>query len=433
MARIDLARLIVALLCLATPVAAQTRSVTLEEAVARATRVQPRVITATGQVRTAEARIKSAKGAYLPNLNANANGSDFYSENSRIDAATGLPVLSGSTSRSITSSISSSLELFDGMRRSSELKAARANNDAALASLTDATYQQALTTTGAFFDALAARKLVRVRESSVRRAEEQLKTSVAKLRSGAATRSDSLRSLVGVGNAQLQLLTAQAQLATAEANLGRLIGETERVGATDDSVFYRVVLGIDTLAIRTEAVSRSPSVQAAEATFRSAQASVGTAKASYWPSLTLTGSSSLNGTRSQDFKMLNQRQLSLGFNWPLFNRFTREQNITNQQVVVDNAQATVEEARRAVVANLTARLADLDAARLRIQITARSVEASQEDLRVQQERYRLGVSTILDVLLTTESLTQAEVDAVSARFDYLRAKAAIEALIGRSL
>jgi outer membrane protein TolC len=433
MARTDLARLTVALLCLATPVAAQTRSVTLEEAVARATLVQPRVITATGQVRTAEARIRSAKGAYLPNLTANANGSDFYSENSRIDAATGLPVLSGSTSRSITSSISSSLELFDGMRRSSELKAARANNDAALAGLNDATYQQALTTTGAFFDALSARKLVRVRESSVRRADEQLKTSVAKLRSGAATRSDSLRSLVGVGNAQLQLLTAQAQLATAEANLGRLIGETERVEATDDSVFYQVVSVIDTLALRSEAMSRSPSVQSAEATFTAAQAAVGTAKASYWPSLTLTGSTSLNGTRSQDFKMLNQRQLSLGFNWPLFNRFTREQNITNQQVVADNARAAVDEARRTVVSSLTARLADLDAARLRIQITARSVEASQEDLRVQQERYRLGVSTILDVLLTTESLTQAEVDAVSARFDYLRAKAAIEALIGRSL
>ena len=433
MAGTDLARLAVAMLWLAAPVAAQTRSVTLEEAVARASRVQPRVIQATGQVRTAEARIKSAKGAYLPNLTANANGSDFYSENTRIDVATGLPVLSGGTSRSITSSLSSSLELFDGMRRSSELKAARANNDAALAGLTDATYQQALTTTGAFFDALSARKLVRVRESSVRRADEQLKTSVAKLRSGAATRSDSLRSLVGVGNAQLQLLTVQAQLATAEANLGRLIGETERVEAVDDSAFYRVVSGIDTLVLRTEAMSRSPSVQSAEAAFRASQASVGTAKASYWPSLTLTGSTSLNGTRSQDFKMLNQRQLSLGFNWPLFNRFTREQNISNQQVVVDNARATVDEARRAVVANLTARLADLDAARLRIQITARSIEASQEDLRVQQERYRLGVSTILDVLLTTESLTQAEVDGVSARFDYLRAKAAIEALIGRSL
>jgi outer membrane protein TolC len=78
-------------------------------------------------------------------------------------------------------------------------------------------------------------------------------------------------------------------------------------------------------------------------------------------------------------------------------------------------------------------VAELEAARLRIDITQRSVVAAQEDLRVQQDRYRLGVSTILDVLTTTEALDQAEVDVVNARFDYLRAKAAIEAIIGRSL
>ena len=131
--------------------------------------------------------------------------------------------------------------------------------------------------------------------------------------------------------------------------------------------------------------------------------------------------------------MLNQRQLSLGFNWPLFNRFTREQNIVNAQVGRRRRAGHRRGGAARRAADLTARLAELDAARLRIQITQRSVEASQEDLRVQQERYRLGVSTILDVLLTTESLNQAEVDAVNARFDYLRAKAAIEALIGRSL
>jgi outer membrane protein TolC len=131
--------------------------------------------------------------------------------------------------------------------------------------------------------------------------------------------------------------------------------------------------------------------------------------------------------------MLNQRQLSLGFNWQLFNRFTREQNIVSASTSAETARATAEETRRAVQADLTTRLAELEAARLRIVITQRSVEASQEDLRVQQERYRLGVSTILDVLLTTEQLNQAEVDAVNARFDYLRAKANIEALIGRAL
>ena len=71
--------------------------------------------------------------------------------------------------------------------------------------------------------------LARLRERGL------LDAAVAKLRAGSATRSDSLRSIVGVGNAQLQLLTAQAQLASAEANLGRLIGVTERVEAVDDS------------------------------------------------------------------------------------------------------------------------------------------------------------------------------------------------------
>jgi outer membrane protein TolC len=52
---------------------------------------------------------------------------------------------------------------------------------------------------------------------------------------------------------------------------------------------------------------------------------------------------------------------------------------------------------------------------------------------VQQERYRLGASTIVDVLTSQEALDQAEVNVVTARFDYLRARAQIEALIGRTL
>ena len=63
---------------------------------------------------------------------------------------------------------------------------------------------------------------------------------MAKLHTGSATRSDSLRSLVTLGNAQVQLIEAQAQLAQSEANLGRLIGVEGRVAAADDSSFYHV-------------------------------------------------------------------------------------------------------------------------------------------------------------------------------------------------
>ena len=47
---------------------------------------------------------------------------------------------------------------------------------------------------------------------------------------------------------------------------------------------------------------------------------------------------------------------------------------------------------------------------------------------MQQERYRVGASTIVDILTSQEALDQAEVDAVNARFSYLRAKAQNEAV-----
>ena len=105
----------------------------------------------------------------------------------------------------------------------------------------------------------------------------------------------------------------------------------------------------------------------------------------------------------------------------------------NQSAAADYAEASAADTRRVVVANLTARLAALDAARQRIGITQTSVVAGTENLRVQQERFRLGAATIVDVVTSQEALAQAEVDAVTARFDYLRAKAQIEALIGREL
>src|SRR5690606_34146701 len=125
-----------------------------------------------------------------------------------------------------------------------------------------------------FFDVLAAIQLVRVREASVRRADEQLKVSIARLRAGAAIRSDSLRSLVTLGNARLQQINAETELATAEANLGRLIGETTAATAIDDSSLYRIVTDIDTTALRVEALNRSPQVRQAEAVARAANAAI---------------------------------------------------------------------------------------------------------------------------------------------------------------
>ena len=430
--------LVLALMAAASPLAAQspdsTRpTVTLEEAIALSLRTQPGVIQAQAAVNNASARVRSAKGAWLPSLDLSATGNQNYSGvPSRVDPNTGLAV--GSSSGSINTSLRSSITLFDGFQRSADSKSARASETAADASLVNARYQQRLTTTNQFLDARAAAELVSVRQASVNRAEEQLKVSINKLNAGSATRSDSLRSRVTLGTAQLQLIQAQASLATAEAGLARLIGVTGRVAAADDSSFSHVMTTpLDTAALRTEAEAASPQVQAAQASAAAARAGITSARSGYWPTLSLSGNLGLSGSSSRDYSFYDSRGASLSLSWPIFNRFQREQSINSAENASLTAEAQAADAARQVSASLTSQLATLDAARTQIEITQVSVRAAEEDLRVQQERYRLGASTIVDILTSQEALDQAEVDAVNARFSYLRAKAQLEALIGRTL
>ena len=412
----------------------QERSVTLADAIRLSERVQPLVVRAQGDIETANAQRRSAWGTYLPTVSLSSSANTFSAGGpARVDPATGQ-LLSGNTSnQSLNTSLSASVDLFTGFRRGAEMSAARANQTAAEASFVDARFQQALTTTNQFLDALAAQQLVRVRDTSVRRAEEQLKTSIAKLQAGSATRSDSLRSRVTLGSAQLDLIRAQTDLATAEAGLGRLIGETGRVKALDDSAFYRVIQWPDTAALRSEAEAKSPRIQSSVAAADAARAGLKATRAAYWPSLDLAANTAWNASRSSDYDVYSNRQLSLGLRWSIFDGFARELAVAERSASLDVAAATAADERRSVAAELTARLAELAAARVQIDITGTSVVAAEEDLRVQRERYRLGASTIVDVLTSQEALNQAEVNVVVARFDYLRAKASVEALIGRRL
>lgn len=421
----------------AAPVAAQDaagHAITLEQAIRMARTVQPAVVSAQGAVHRAESQYRASWGAFLPSLSFNSSYGTSYSNGpSRVNQITGEVISGESYAQSISNGISGSVDLFTGFRRGAQLNAARATEAAADASLLDAQYQATLSAKQTFFGALAATDLVRVRQASLRRAEEQLAVSVAKLQAGSATRSDSLRSLVTVGNARLDLLTAQTAVATAEANLGRLVGLDGRVRAIPDSA-YRVVVEVgDTAAIRREAEETSPQVRAAQASADAARASVKASKAAWWPQLNLSGRYSYNGNNGQDYQFFDSRSATLSLSYPIFNNFQRDQAIVSAETGAATAESTADDARRQVDASLTARLAELEAARAQIDITGTSLVAATEDLRVNQERYRLGAATIVDVLTSQEALSQAEVDMVQAQFNYVIAKAQIEALIGRSL
>ena len=403
--------------------------VTLDEAIQRALDVQPAMVQARGDRRTAGASSRSAWGAFLPTFSTGASASRSNQPRFDPNSTTQLP-----PGYSYSGNLSASLELFDGFRRFANLRATAATADAAGAGVANQRFQVRLQTMQAFYDALAREDLVRVREAQVQRAQKQLDISVQKLHAGTATRSDSLRSLVDFGNARLALLQAQGDLATAQANLGRQIGMDAPVRAFSDTALPSLP---DTVELRGTLIQTAPQVIQADAQARAARAQVWSSRSQYWPSLTVSYSNSRTGTSSPNLPLfsnyLETFSWRFGFSWTLFNGFQREQSQVSASVSRDVAEARSADTRRQVNAQLTQQLTALGTSFAQIEIATQNVAAATEDVRVQQERYRVGAGTILDLLTSQTSLTQAQTDLVQARFNYLIARAQLEALVGRTL
>jgi outer membrane protein len=415
----------------ATRVAAQQPQleISLAEAVRRALDVQPIMVQARGDVRNAGATGRSAWGAFLPTVSTSASASRSNQDRFDPNSTTRLP-----PGYAYTGGLSASLELFDGFRRLANLKAASATQDAAGAGLVNQRYQTTLATQLLFFTALADEELVRVAEAQLQRATEERQISVNKLQAGAATRSDTLTATVDFGNAQLALLQARANLGSAQANLGRQIGVDQPVRAMPDTAFPGLP---DTTALRAAALQTAPLVDQSEALARGARAQTWSARSQYWPSLIVSYSNSRTGINPPNLPFFTSYPETFswrfGLSWTLFNGFQREQSQVSASVASDIAAAQAGDARRQVNAQLTQQLASVFTASAQIKITGANVAAATEALRVTQERYKLGAGTLLDLLTAEANMTQAQVNQVQSRYNYLIARAQVEALVGHAL
>jgi outer membrane protein len=297
-------------------------------------------------------------------------------------------------------------------------------------------FQIALLVKQQFFAALAARESEAAAQSQLQEAQQQLAAATAKLHAQTATKSDSLRSVIQVGNAQLALLTARNDLTTANASLTRLVGTSFTVTASPEDTVEERAISLDSLKIFALADS-TPAVQQAEAAQVAARASARAARAPYLPTLSLSYGLTGNGSDSSFAlvadKYAYQNQLRLGLSYPLFNQLGREEGIVRADVASQNAQATLRDAKLLAQQNLTQYFGALRTAQEQVTIQEVSVAAAEEDLRVQKQRYDLGASTLLDVLTSEAALIQARAQLIQARYNYRVAKAQLEALIGRTL
>jgi outer membrane protein TolC len=401
-------------------------TVTLAEALQRAAGVDPDYVAALRGVGDAAWVRRSAWSAFLlPVIDLRWSFSKYSSP--QFNIGTGEE-----TDRLTQFALTGSYTLFNGGRRIFDMQAANAGVDGAEADERRQRFTTALGTEADYYDVLAQSELMRVAAERVRRAEEQLAVARARVLAGAAVQSDSLQLLLELTRAQVDLLRQESVVAVARLQLGRRTGIAGPVDAAPLDTLPAPELPISEAQAIEEAVTVSPIVEVARAEERRANALFKSERSSYLPSLSVFGSwAGFDDDIVPDATKRSTFGLSLNF--PIWDGAQREIRIYRASTARQIAEAARRDTELGIGRDMAEAYQAYSTARASAELAANAVVVARENLRVQEERYRAGATTIIDLLTAQVDMTEAEAGLVQARYTTRLARAGVEAILGRRL
>jgi outer membrane protein len=126
-------------------------------------------------------------------------------------------------------------------------------------------------------------------------------------------------------------------------------------------------------------------------------------------------------------------QASLRVSLPIFTGFGRSLRLSQARAQEQDADESARASRLQIRSDVHARYLGLQTSYQAIGVQAANREAARDQLRLAQDRYRLGAGTSLEVSDAQNAVQRAEGDYVNAVYDYHKAIAALEAAVGRPL
>lgn len=123
----------------------------------------------------------------------------------------------------------------------------------------------------------------------------------------------------------------------------------------------------------------------------------------------------------------------LSISLPIFDGFTRNLQVAQAQAAEDDMTESVRAQKLLLEANVAGRYLGVVNAYQSIQVQEQSRQSAREQLRLAQDRYRLGAGSSLEVSDAQNNVTRAEGDYVNAIYEYHKAVAALELAVGRPL
>jgi outer membrane protein len=118
---------------------------------------------------------------------------------------------------------------------------------------------------------------------------------------------------------------------------------------------------------------------------------------------------------------------------PLFDGFSREQRLQEAMASRSDARYSVRSKELALTADVTAAYLTLVTAEKTVALQNQNSAKAKQELKLVQDRYRIGATTFVDLTEARATYERAESDRITAVYDYHKAFAALESAVGHPL
>jgi outer membrane protein len=330
---------------------------------------------------------------------------------------------------------SANLNVFQGFAKFSSLSSAK-NSLAAAEASRDYTRELVVQDVAmAYYNLLRAEELLKVAIETRDQTAKELERTETYFRLGSAAKSDVLQQRVQLENTRLDVVVSDNNVKKAFADLAysmnRPLAASFRV---DPSVLDTDFYVPEVEALYQEALGQRLDLQSSEHQVEARRKDVTTATSGIWPSVDLFARySRYNNESPYRFGAQESQSTSYGYsiNWNVFDRLQTWTGRAKAKANARIAEYELDQARLNVQVEIRQLHNAMVEARERAKVSRETITQSEEELRLAQERFRVGAGTTLDIIVAQANLANARGQEVQAKCDFLMAQAQLHRATGR--
>ncbi|HVN69105.1 MAG TPA: TolC family protein [Candidatus Binatia bacterium] len=420
------------------------QSISLADAVRIGVALSPTFALENAQWAAIHARYTSSVQAYYPTVSGNGQAGKNYTNgtSSSVSSPTPPPAVpnpaptkpsfgtySQSTITTESATISITQLIYDGGRTIANIRSAKAADVAGRATLLRQLQTLALNVANAYYAVLEDNATVTADAQLVHEFEVNEASVAAQIRNGAAARSDIAAAQFQTAQARGNLVTAQGAAIGAQATFATTLGLDADAQVVPKQITAQPAAPNPTYtASLKRAMIMRPDYISAEYNVDSAKENLRYAKLARFPILAAGASDGVSRTFLDCITTAtssvcpgqaawsNDKAIGLSLTVPIYDSGETNYNVAVAASQLDQAYATLNSTKLTVESDVRSALATLISARASLVQARSELTAAQVSLDATQAQYKVGATTILNVVTAEANLTTAQSSYITALY-----------------